>query len=86
MSPEAKQLDLLPIRRTTTTITVAGADLDRTIERLGDLRAVILAINIKGATYTLNVMLPPEELLAEAMRTLPDASQMQPRRQRRRSR
>lgn len=37
-----QQPDLLQVQRTTSTITVAGADLDPTVQRLRDLGAVIL--------------------------------------------
>jgi hypothetical protein len=43
---------------------VVGADLDRTIERLRDLGAVILSFQAKGAAYRLVVILPPGLRLA----------------------
>jgi hypothetical protein len=45
--------------------------LDRTIERLLDLGAVILSLNVKGATYTLNVILPPGEPELQQARDVP---------------
>lgn len=49
-------------RRTTAIVVLTDTDLDRTIEGLRDLGAVILSLNVKGATYTLSVTLPPGEV------------------------
>ena len=56
--------DLLPAHPTTTTLTVAGADLARATERIRELGGTVLGFSVKGATYTLKVVLPPGETLA----------------------
>ena len=38
---------------------MAGADLARATERIRELGGVILSFQVKAATYTLNVILPP---------------------------
>ena len=58
------QPDLFPRERTPTKLTMAGADLERTAARVRELGGVILGISVKGATYTLKVVLPPGETLA----------------------
>jgi len=50
-----------------------------------ELGGVILDFQVKGATYRLNVIMPPGELLAEALGTIADTSQMIRRQQKRRS-
>ena len=62
MKPEG-QPDLFEPDRSISTITVAGADLERTEQRLGDIGAVLLSFSVKGATYTLTVILPPGEMI-----------------------
>jgi hypothetical protein len=47
-----------PLPEHTATISVTGADLDRTIERLRGLGAVILSFQARGGAYTVNVILP----------------------------
>jgi hypothetical protein len=79
------QPDLPLPEPTTTTLTVKGEDLERTEQRLRDLGAVILGFSVKGSIYTLTIILPPGELLAEALGVLSGASQVQPCRQERRS-
>jgi hypothetical protein len=79
------QPDLIPTERTTTTLPVKGSDLERTEKRLLDIGAVLLGFSVKGSIHTLTIILPPGELLAEALGVLSGASQVQPCRQERRS-
>ena len=58
---QPSQPELIPSERPATTITVAGADLERTAARVRELGGVILGISEKGATYTLKLVLPPGE-------------------------
>jgi hypothetical protein len=58
------QPELFQTKPTTTTITVAGADLERAAARVRELGGVVLGFSVKGATYTLKVVLPPGETLA----------------------
>lgn len=58
------QPDLLTTRRTTTTLTVAGTDLERATERIRELGGSVLGFSVKRATYTLKVILPPGRTLA----------------------
>lgn len=58
------QLELIPTRRTVGTITVAGAEMATIEKHLRDIGAVLLGFSVKGATYTLQVILPPGEVLA----------------------
>ena len=53
------QLELIPTRRTVATITVAGADMATIEKHLHDIGAVLLGFSVKGATYKLQVILPP---------------------------
>ena len=59
-----QQPDQSQITRTITTLTVAGADLARATERIRELGGTVLGFSVKGATYTLKVILPPGETLA----------------------
>jgi hypothetical protein len=72
MKPKATQPDLIPPEHTTTKITVAGADLAATEERLKDMGAVLMGFSVKGSNYTLSVILPPGEMI-EAMERQPRA-------------
>jgi hypothetical protein len=52
----------LPLpQRTITMLTVAGADLPRATERIRELGGTVLGFSVKGATYTLKLVLPPGE-------------------------
>ena len=53
------QLELVPTRRAVATVTVAGPELASTVERLKAVGAIVLGFSVKGATYTLQVILPP---------------------------
>ena len=53
------QLELIPTRRTVATLTVAGADMATIEKHLHDIGAVLLGFSVKGATYKLQVSLPP---------------------------
>ena len=57
------QLELIPTRRTVATITVAGPELASTVERLKAVGAIVPGFSVKGATYKLQVILPPSEVL-----------------------
>jgi hypothetical protein len=61
------QPELLPPHRGTDTITVPGTDLAATEKRLREIGAVVLGFSVKGATYTLKVIMPPGEMLAKAL-------------------
>lgn len=65
------QPDLFQAERTSTTITVTGSDLGRTVQRLRELGAMILSFQVKGGTYTLTVILPPTEDLPRGIEAKP---------------
>ncbi len=58
------QPELLPDHRRES-ITVSSAQLAATLARLRDLGAVVLAFNVSGATYTLELVLPDGVLLEQ---------------------
>jgi hypothetical protein len=62
-----KQPDLIPPDHAISTIVVNGIDLAQTEQRLRDLGAVVLGFSVKGATYTLRVLLPPGEMLEQIL-------------------
>ena len=47
-----------------TTFTVTGMDLGTACDRVRAMDGVILGITVKGATYSLSVLLPPGEVLS----------------------
>ena len=57
------QLELIPTRRPVATITVAGAEMATIEKHLHDIGAVLLGFSVKGATYKLQVTLPPGMVL-----------------------
>jgi hypothetical protein len=63
---ETTQPDLIPMDRTTTTLTVRGSDLDRAERQLRDIGAVLLAVSVKGSTYTIKISLPPGATIEQA--------------------
>jgi len=64
MKHPPKQLELLP-QRTATNITVREADLEATLACVRALGAILLCFSVRGGSYTLNVILPPGERVAE---------------------
>ncbi len=66
-----KQPDLFPDRHGTELITVAEHDFNATLQRLRQIGAVILAFDVKGATYTLNVIMPDGLTITQAMEGKP---------------
>jgi hypothetical protein len=62
-----KQPDLIPPDPTTSTLTVAGADLERTERHLREIGAVLLGFSVRGSTYTLNVIMPPGEMIEQIL-------------------
>ena len=53
------QLELIPTRRTTGTLTVAGPEFASTVERLKAVGAIVPGFSVKGGIYKLQVILPP---------------------------
>ena len=66
MNGRLEQMDLLA-DRTVETITVRGCHLEATTERLKAIGAVVLGFSVKGASYTLSVIMPPAVEIERAM-------------------
>jgi hypothetical protein len=67
------QPELIPPERKTTTISVNGCDMERAERELLTASAVILSANVRGASYTLTLILPPGKMF-EANEHQPSAA------------
>lgn len=62
----SQQSELIP-QPTAQTITVPGDKLAETAKRVRDLGGVVLGWDVKGGSYTLEVVMPPGELIEQTM-------------------
>jgi hypothetical protein len=58
------QPELLPTEHTAASIVVTGDELERMAAKVRALGGVILSFGVSGATYTINVLLPPGRTVA----------------------